>query len=245
MTERKTRRDVLRLGAAGLAAGVAGCTGQIGGGSSLESQLETVASETEQFSEPGAALEAGFQVAGPVAPGQGWHFIHEERVQAAAQEGPDLSEPQVLTYDTDLELVAVEWAVPSEAVDEEPDLFDTEGADATEEWHTHGAATHVLANGDGEATPPDQLGMDDLMTNDNWSAFLPPEQGLEPGDEVSLEWGVEADRESMEDGEARVVDVPATHPAMETLHVWAHEENPEGVFHPTHPDVAGGGDHDH
>lgn len=241
-----SRRELLRIGSAGAVAGLAGCSDSIGGsGTSLESQLEEVESATAEFSEPQAALGAGFQVAGPVAPGQGWHLINEERVQAAAENGPDRSKPQVLTYDTDRTLVAVEWAVPSEAASDDLDLFADGDAEATEEWHSHGAATHVLATGDGEATDPGSIGFEAMMNNDNWSAFLPPNPDLSHGDEVALEWGVESGRDEMDEGEQRVVDIAATHPSLETLHVWVHKENPEGVFHSVHPDVAGGSEHDH
>jgi len=189
------------------------------------------------------ALRNGFRATGPVAPGQGWHFVDNERVRAAAKEGPDRSKPQVLTYDTSLNLVAVEWAVPVDAVDESPDLFDDDGGEATEKWHEHGTATHVFANGNGSADDPTSLSFDALTTNDHWSEFRPPKQDLSPGDEIALHWG------SVEgwsgDGESRIVNATATHPSLLTLHVWVHKENPEGVFSPVHPDVAGGGDHDH
>ena len=63
-------------------------------GADLDSQLSTVEPETAEFEEPKAALEAGFQVAGPVAPGQGWHFINEDRVQAAAESGVSWKSPK-------------------------------------------------------------------------------------------------------------------------------------------------------
>ena len=242
---RTSRRELLQVGAATVATvTVSGCTTTLSSGSALQSQLDEVASTTETYSDPEAALRDGFRITGPAAPGQGWHFVNNERVRAAAKEGPDRSKPQVLTYDTDLNLVAVEWAVPVDAVDESPDLFDDDGAEATEKWHTHDSFTHVFANGNGQADDPESVGFEALTTADNWSAFRPPNTDLSPGDEASLKWGVESP--DADDGnETRVVDIAATHPSLETLHVWVHRENPEGVFHPTHPDVAGGSEHDH
>ncbi|MFB6193541.1 MAG: hypothetical protein ABEI75_00625 [Halobaculum sp.] len=240
------RRTALRLAGGGLAAGLAGCAGRLGSGTenTLESQLASVRSETEQYADPTAALEAGFKLTGPVAPGQGWHFVNPKRVETAAKEGLDRSSPQVLTYDREMNLVAVEWAVPTGAVDDQPDLFDDGDASATETWHTHESFTHVLATGDGTATPPPELGFDTMATNDNWAAFRPPNTELSPGDEIALKWGVESP-DADEGGETRVVDLAQTHPPLMTLHVWVHSDNPKGVFHPTHPDVAGGGGHDH
>lgn len=242
MSQDITRRKALMLGATGIAAGFAGCSSTLSSGSTLESQLDEVRSQTEQYTDPRAALEDGFRVAGPVAPGQGWHFINNDRVKAAAQEGLSRSEPQVLTYDREMNLVAVEWAVPANAIDETPDLFDDSGADASEEWHSHESYTHVFANGNGQADAPTELGFEALTTNDYWAGFRPPDTDLESGDEIALRWGVEGPDADQGD-ETRVVDLAATHPALETLHVWVHNENPEGVFHPVHPDVAGGGGH--
>lgn len=242
MTRRITRRKALTLGGTGIAVGLAGCSSSLSPGSTLESQIEEVRSQTEQYTDPRAALEDGFRVAGPVAPGQGWHFINNDRVAAAAEEGLSRSEPQVLTYDQDMNFVAVEWAVPNDAVDDSPDLFDDSGADASEEWHSHESYTHVFADGNGQSDGPADLSFDALTTNDNWAGFRPPDTSLEPGDEIALQWGVEGPDADQGD-ETRVIDLAATHPALETLHVWAHKENPEGIFHPVHPDVAGGGDH--
>ena len=240
------RRAVLRLGGAALVAGLAGCSGRLTGTptNALTTQLEAVRSATEEYADPQAAMEAGFNLTGPVAPGQGWHLVNPDRVRAAAEEGVDRSTPQVLTYDRSLELVAVEWAVPAPAVDETPELFDDGGAEATEEWHAHQSFTHVLATGDGAATPPPEVGFDALTTSDNWAAFRPPDPELSSGEEVSLRWGVEGP-DADEGDEARVVDLASTHPPLTTLHVWVHKDNPEGVFHPTHPDVAGGDEHSH
>lgn len=215
-----------------------------GGGSTFQSQVAEVESATESYGDPAAALEAGFNPAGPVAPGQGWHFVNQDRVMAAAENGLARSEPQVLTYDREMNLVAVEWAVPSEATDSTPSLFDDTDADATEQWHTHDSFTHVFADRSGSATDPADLGLEELTTSNNWAAFRPPNTDLSAGDEIALKWGIESP-DANEGGEQRVVDFAATHPSFETLHMWVYKDNPEGLFHPTHSDVAGGSGHSH
>jgi len=132
---------------------------------------------------------------------------------------------------------------PRGAVDEAPDLFDDDGADASKEWHLHDSFMHVFADGSGQANDPADIGFDALTTNDNWSAFRPPDTDLSPMDEVALRWGV--DSLDADDDETRVVDIAATHPTLQTLHVWVYEENSEGVFHSTHPDIVGGEEHDY
>lgn len=110
--------------------------------------------------------------------------------------------------------------------------------DAGEQWHTLDPRTAVLATGDGGPTPPAELSLDATTTNDHWAAVVPPAD-LTSGDEVSLEWG--RLNTGAGSGETRVVDVATTTPELLTLHAWVHRENPEGVFHGTHPEVAGGG----
>ena len=125
-----------------------------------------------------------------------------------------------------MDLVAVEWAVPDAAVEEPPSLFADSGTEMSEEWYAHDSFTHVFADGNGRAGDPGDIGFDALTTNNNWSAFRPPDTDLSPGDEIALRWGVESP--DADDGEeARVIDFAATHPRLQTLHVWIHEENPE------------------
>ena len=222
MSERVNRRAALRAGALGIAAGLTGCSARtLGAGQTFQSQLDEVRSETERYTDPRTAMEDGFRPSGPVAPGQGWHSLNEEHVRLAAEEGLSHTNPQVVTYDTDMKLAAVEWAVPADAVGGRLDLF---------------------ANGDGDPTPPADLSFDAMTTNDNWAAVVPPAD-LGHGDEVALEWG-RLDTGGPGSGDPQVVDI-ATTPELQTLHAWVHRENPEGVFHGTHPEVAGGGGENH
>lgn len=252
-----TRRRVLAAAASGLAAGAAGCTGGAddadddaagdGASSDLEDQLATVREATAEYADPKAALQDGFDVSGPYVPGMGWHFVHPGRTQAVAEEGFSLAEPNILTYveaEDGLELAAVEFGGPVEAVDDDPDLFADDGADATEEWHVHDAATHVFATGDGEARDPAEIPFEEWTTNDNWAEFHPPDEDLATGDAVSLDWGTASGKEG--DRTERVVDLATTHPPLNALHAWVHLENPDGVFAPVNPDhVDDGHDHDH
>jgi hypothetical protein len=243
-----TRRRLLATTGAGLAAGVAGClTGQSEeeDGSDLEAHLAAVREATADYADPKAALEDGFKISGPYVPGMGWHFTHPGRIEAAAEEGPSREEPNILTYvevDGGLELAAAEYGVPDEAVEEDPDLFADEGADANEEWHVHEAATHVFATGDGEARDPAEIPFEEWVTLDNWAEFRPPEEP-EPGDTVSLNWGSAKGKEG--ERTERVVDVATTHPTLSALHAWVHVENPAGVFAPTNPELEGEDGHDH
>lgn len=265
--ERRSRRTLLKALGMGSIATLAGCIGSSDDDEStstededddesdtddesdataLEEQLERVREATAEYSDPEVALEDGFEISGPYVPGMGWHFIHPERNE---REEIDVEEPPMLTYletDDGLELAAVEYGVPQAATDEPPSLFDDADADATEEWHGHDAATHVFAVPDGEATPLEEIPFEKWVTNDHWTEFHPPDEELERGDAVSLNWGSADGNEG--DGEERVVDLVTNHPALHTLHVWVHMDNPDGVFAPVHPDYVEGDDgheHDH
>lgn len=242
-----TRRRLLAATGAGLAVAAAGCTGgdsdaeAVGEESGdLQEQLDAVREATADYAEPEAALEDGFNASGPYVPGMGWHFIHPGRTETIAEEGFSREKPNLLTYvetDEELELSAVEYGGPVEAVDENPDLFADEDADATEGWHVHETATHVFATGDGESRDPSEIPLEEWLTRDNWSEFRPPEE-LEPGDTVSLNWGSTEGKEG--DRTERVVDLATTHPSLNTLHAWVHVENPEGVFAPVNPEFTDG-----
>lgn len=253
-----TRRRVLAAAATGLAAGVTGCTGgaddeadddEAAGdeaATTLEDQLATIREATADYADPKAALEDGFNVSGPYVPGMGWHFVHPGRTEAIAEEGFSLAEPNILTYveaEDALELAAVEFGGPAEAVEDDPDLFADDGADATEEWHVHEAATHVFATDDGEASNPAEIPFEEWTTNDNWAEFHPPDEDLEAGDAVSLNWGTASGKEG--DRTERVIDLATTHPSLNSLHAWVHIENPDGVFAPVNPDYVDSDGHDH
>lgn len=203
---------------------------------SLETQLDRVREATAAYTDPRAALEDGFKPGGPYVPGMGWHFQHPQRLQSAAENGFGLTEPPILTYletEDGLTLGSVEYGAPAQAISETPDLFEDEGADASESWETHGAATHVFAMPDGEQTNPEDISFEDWTTPDYWAEFSPPDSDLSAGDTVSLDWGTASGKEG--DRTERVADVVSTHPDLTALHVWAHEENPEGVFAPVNP----------
>lgn len=228
----------------GLAAtvGLTGCIGAIGGGNELEQQLETVREATSRYRDPKRALEDGFVAGGPYVPGMGWHWQHPQRGREAAESGFDIEKPNLLVYqnvDDGLDLGAVEWGAPVEAVPEDPDLFADTGGSET--WHVHEAATHVFALPDAKPTKPPNVPFDAWVTNDHWAEFRPPDPDLESGDPVALNWG-SLEAKSGERTE-RIVDVAASHPDLNTLHAWVHAENPEGVFHPVNPEYGGGDDH--
>lgn len=233
------RRTALRaLGLAGIV-GLTGCSGPFQGGKSkLARQLDRAQSATTKYEDPMMAIEDGFKPGGPYVPEMGWHWQHPKRGQQAATEGFDLEKPNLLVYqnvDDGLQLGAVEWGAPVEAVPENPDLFaDTDGS---ERWHVHEAATHVFALPDEQRTQPADVPFDDWVTNGNWAEFRPPDSELKPGDTIPLNWGSLEAKQG--DGTERVVDVAATHPDLNTLHAWVHTENPDGVFAPMNPEYGG------
>lgn len=245
---RHTRRTALASIGTVAAAGLAGCqTNLLTSKSTFQQQLDTVRDATEQYTDHRKALEDGFKVMGPFVPGMGWHFIHPDRVKQAAKNGPTMEKPQLLTYDADLNLGSAEWGLPTKAVDESPDLFADDAADATEKWHPHKAATHVLAVPDDKPTNPQNIPPKQFLTNDNWAEFRPPNPDLQPGDTIELHWGGPKAKEKTPKSE-RIVDLPQTHPDLTTLHAWLHADNPDGVFAPVNPEFAqsmGSGGHDH
>jgi hypothetical protein len=234
----QTRRTVLKALGAG-AVGVL-AAGQASAATALEAELATVREATAKYRDVGAALEDGFQPGGPYVPGMGWHWVNPERVQAVAENGPELEEPQMLVYaDTEPEssdgrlvLVAVEWGIPlgtqGYTEDSAPDLFSDENAEseAEEHWHVHHGARHVVATGDGQQTDPEELSVADMLQRGQW-AELPPDAAVQPGDEVTADWGLTGSEET------RTLDVvPEPHPDLLTLHAWVHLRNREHMLAP-------------
>lgn len=235
---RISRRSLLATFGSGIVGVSAGCTSVLSSGNQLQSTLDKVESATDRYTDPQKALEDGFVLGGPYVPGMGWHFSHPKRLQDAAKNGLDVEKPPMLTYldnhDTDgLELAAVEYGLPAKVTEENgtPDLFDDDTADATEKWHTHEAATHVFANGNGDRDDPKELSFESLTGKEHWAEFRPVDEDLEPGETVSLAWG-KPNAKQGENREERVVDIVSHHPSLRTLHAWVHVENPDGVFKP-------------
>ncbi|KAB1186983.1 MULTISPECIES: hypothetical protein [Haloferax] len=260
-----SRRTVLAAAIGGVTTALAGCTGSTESSDttdeatstqtqtkaetetqtttstqqSLEAQLETVREASAKYTDIEAALEDGYQFGGPYVPGMGWHVQNPEYLQQAAENGFDLEKPPILTYletDDGLTLGSVEFGAPAAAIPENPDLFVDEGTDATEEWHSHDAATHVFATPDDQQTNPKDLTLSELATKDYWTEFHPPDSDLSAGETVALNWGTASGKEG--ERTERVADIVATHPGLRTLHVWVHAENPEGVFAPMNPQFA-------
>lgn len=241
LPSRPQRRTVLKT----LGAGVVGLlgAGQATAATPFQDELATVRRASEQYRSIGAALEAGFQPGGPYVPGMGWHWINPDRVGAAARNGLSLEEPQVLVYaDTDpdsadghLVLGAVEWGIPvgAQGYTEQtpPDLFSDENVHAHEHWHTHHAARHVFASGDGSVTDPGSLSVAQLLQRGRW-AELPPDHAAQPGDVVTADWGLTGTTES------KTVDIaPPAHPDLLTLHAWVFLKNRRHPLHPTNANL--------
>lgn len=91
-------------------------------------------------------------------------------------------------------------------------------------WHVHGSAQHMYADGSGSRTDSESITPRDLLTRDRWTE-IPGKSGIEPGDEVTADWGLTGEETT------RVVDLaPPPHPDLLTLHAWVHVENPHGPF---------------
>lgn len=259
-----TRRTLLRtLGIAtvtGCAVGTAAARdrGDASGNRPFRRQLHTVERATKRYRDLDRALREGYRVMGPYVPGMGWHVVNPDLVREAAEHGPNLVRPPLLTYNPDLELGSVEYAVPvpdghGDHDHHSYDLFTDEDTDRShhgpseeEAWHVHGRAQHVFSNHNGEYDPG-TVTREQLLTPENWvelsdhsPLFPAPDWSLDAGDTLTLdgdEWGI--------------VDRLSVHPSMATLHAWVHYENPAGVFagrNPAFDDLyegSDGGGHEH
>jgi hypothetical protein len=233
-----TRRQLLTA-AAGVAASVSltGCVGGFnvlgsGGKSQTTKYAERVREATAKYDgDRRAALEDGYNaVLGPYANLHGWHFQNRAYVKRAAEEGGfRLEEPPLLGYDNEGNLTFVEYGGPISATPQTPKLF----SDVSEppEWGVHKAATHLYADPDPTVTPLSERPLDELLRLDRWAHLIPPDPSIEPGDEVTRDFGID-DKEY-----TRVVDAAAGHPDLRGVHFWVHLENPDGMFAPTHPDL--------
>lgn len=233
----RSRRAVLAAVGSGLAAGLAGCNAYPPERRpQLEVQLEDVREATATYDHPLDAMADGFQALGPYVPGRGWPFRHPGRAAEAAERGFDRERPTRLLYvrtEAGFDLAAAGWAAPVESVPEDPDLFDD--TDGSEEWRVQPGRTHVFAFPDGEQTDVAVVGFSELVRNDNWAAFRPPNFDLEAGETIALRWG-SLDAKTG-DGTERVSDQVTSYPDLNALYAWVHLENPEGVFNPTNPRV--------
>jgi hypothetical protein len=213
----------------------------------LGEQFAAVRSATEQYADPSVARRDGYTVLGPYMDGMGWHFLDQGRVAQAESDGPTREKPPMLTYvrtDEGLSLASVEYVVPVDSTSEDPDLFVDGPEGLTERWGSHRAATHVFATPDTSQRDFDSYDLDTLLTDEYWAEFRPADETLEAGDTTTLDWGSTEGKSG--DRTMRTVDGVITHPDLRTLHVWLHEDNPDGVFAESNPRFAeGNGGHHH
>lgn len=254
MTPRQTRRTTIKAAGAGTLLGSLAFGAGANEDESLDDQLARAKASTAQYADPRAAIEDGFQLMGPFVPGMGWHFINEENVQAAVEDGFDIERPQLLTYgdtgagaDGELVLGAVEYAIPVGSGDgteeDPPNVFNDEEAAATAEWHVHHGAEHVFTlpvepRSDLPAAFPSNPGearFQDLLGTTNWIELTPGgdpgSPKFEHGETILTNFGSHGPLN------ARAVVGAFVHPSLWTLHVWVHRENPNGVFGAHNPDL--------
>lgn len=233
----QTRRTVLRVAGAGLIGAVIGLGTVSASEEPFDVQQQSVTNATEKYQDISEALDDGFEIMGPYVPDMGFHLVNFNRINQAARGRINIRQPQGLTYNLERTLGSVEYIVPLD--NNEPDVFTDEGENLetseSEGWHPHHGAQHVFANGNGRQDDRSTLDADELLTNDNWAelsdehpAFPDEEPGLEPGDELTVNWG----HQPSDDPETRVVDFLIDHHDWWTLHAWFHHDNPEGVFAP-------------
>lgn len=235
------RRFLTATGATSIAA-TAGCTGlPFGGKSEFQKELDKVRNTVKKYDgNPKKPIEDGYLPLGPYIPGMGWHLFNKKYAEKAAKNGFKITEPQIILFDSDGNLGAVEYGAPAQAVSGSPNLFSTENADVNEKWELHEAASHLFSNGDGEVQKPKNIPPEEQFNTQNWVEFRPVDEDVKPGDTYKGKWGSNpVDNEGIEvEEEERVVDFPVNHPDLVALHVWINTENPRGIFSPINPEFA-------
>ena len=78
-----------------------------------EDQLEAARGATRKYKDINVALAEGFVAGGPDVPGEGFHYLNPKRLDCKF----DPAHPEILLYallpgQTQLQLVALEWAIP-------------------------------------------------------------------------------------------------------------------------------------
>lgn len=238
--DKTSRRTVLKaIGATGTAASLAGCVGGVLGGSSkIQKAKKDVKAALGKYDGPKgmkkARKEGYIGVMGPFFPSIGWHLLNKKYVGKAVKRGGfKLEEPQILIYDADRKLGAVEWGAPAARMGN-PSLF-SDIDQAT--WAPHQQASHVLSDGDGKVKPIPKWSLDELLTDSYWTELRPPKPNLKPGDKIKAAWGFLPGAEQAE-SEERVVDYATMHPTLTSLHLWAFKDNPNGPFSANNPSFA-------
>lgn len=234
------RKALAGIGSTMAVTATAGCVGQIKrttglGQTKLDKELETVRKATEKYNgSPKKAYEDGYTIIqGPYIPGMGWHFSNPKYLQSVVKNGFDLEKPPILYFNNEGEIGGVEYGGPVEKISNNPNLFSTQNnGNVEEDWTVHKAATHIMANGNGEVDNPQDMSLDELLNPSAWTEFHPPKQDLEVGDTYKADYGQTGEEEE------RVLDIVGHHPSIAAVHVWVHQDNPEGVFNPINPNFA-------
>ncbi len=100
-----------------------------------------------------------------------------------------------------------------------------------------------------EYTPMTDTDFEDLITNDHWTEFQPPDADIEDGEESEQYWGqavipddMDVDEKEAEpegaETETRIIDGAMQHNDLNALHVWTWADNPDSMFAPFNPDFA-------
>lgn len=212
-------------------------------------ELAGVRAATAPYNDLRRALSDGYVQFSPHVPHMGFHYLHESAIDAdatsALDRSLDRSDPEILVYvdgaprDDQKRLVAVEYAIPKEEDHPPAEAVNLFSEVEAHDWHVH-PSVHELPLPDtwtihGECHYQGGIGVF-LAENPSGEFVLwtPPTGAL-----GSWSGTVAPDQCPTALGGDPLPPLLIVHGKWWTLHAWVWHDNPEGVFHPTNPRIAG------
>lgn len=220
--------------------------------------LNAVRNATEEYKDISEAQADGYKLFSPFVPGMGFHYLHESIINEDGSSALDRrlnrTKPEILVYSDKTAgnsdqfaphsegFAAVEYAIPKGDGETEPPqhavaLFNNAGAD---DWHVHPSTEELppsvvanIATIHAECHYKGGIGVflaEDM--NGNFVLFTPP-----TGAFGSWSGTVAPDQCPTMLGGNSLPELRIVHGKWWTLHAWIWVSNPEGIFHPTNPDV--------
>lgn len=218
-------------------------------GPTPEEEIEMVRSAVEPYEDLATARDAGYVQFSVHVPGMGVHYLHDSAINSDATSALDGSldreEPEVLVYvngesgSSEADLVAVEYAIPQEGESPPAEAVDLFAEADAEDWHVH-PSVHELPLPDtwtihGECHYQGGIGVFLAENPDGEFVFWTPPTGALG----SWNGTVEPAQCPETLGEQQLPPLLLAHGKWWTLHAWVSLDNPEGMFHPTNPQVSG------
>lgn len=214
-------------------------------------ELIEVVRATARYQFARRAQAAGYVLFSPFVPNMGYHYLHNSAIGEDATSTLDRSlsraNPEILVYvprgpirQLSLRgLVAVEYAIPKQEANPPPEAVNLfSGADA-HDWHVHPSSHELPLSNDwtvhGECHYRGGLGV--FLVESPSGAYLlwtPP-----TGPFGSWNGSIAPDQCPTSLGGDPLPPLLIVHGKWWTLHAWVWLHNPEGVFHPTNPNVQG------